>query len=49
VDIDAKTPEQVRLIMTGGQRRWVFALCVVLIPGGFCALGGLVWWRRRRS
>jgi ABC-2 type transport system permease protein len=44
-----KTPEQLRLVMTDGERAQVFVLCVVLIPLGFAAAGGIAWWRRRRG
>ncbi len=44
-----KTPDQVRLVMTHGERRAVIALCVGVLPVGFAGLGiGLAWWRRRR-
>ena len=47
--IGARTPEHVRLIMTPGARRGVLALCVVALPLIAAALGGLLWWRRRRG
>jgi len=43
-----KTPERVRLLMTVGQQRIVFALCVGVLPLMWVGIGGLVWWRRRR-
>jgi hypothetical protein len=44
-----RTPSQVRLVMTRGERRAVFALCVVVLPLGFAAAGtGATLWRRRR-
>lgn len=49
LDIGAKTPEQLRLIMTQGQMQQVFALCVLVLPGALTLLGGLLWWRRRRG
>lgn len=47
--IGAKTPEHVRLVMTGGEIRATFALCVVVIPAVFAAIGALLWWWRRRE
>lgn len=49
VDIGAKTPEQLRLIMSRSQIRRMFVLCVVALPGVFALLGLLLWWRRRRG
>lgn len=49
LDIGAKTPEQLRLIMTQGQMQQVFVLCVLVLPGALAMLGGLLWWRRRRG
>ena len=49
VDIGAKTPEQLRLIMSRSQIRQTFLLCVVALPGAFALLGLLLWWRRRRG
>ena len=50
VDVGARTPDQVRLVMTAGERRAVIALSVAGIPLAWLVLGGaLVWWRRRRS
>ncbi len=48
--IAARAPEQVRLVMTTGQRRAVTALCVGVIPVVWIVVGaGFVWWRRRRT
>lgn len=45
-----RPPEQIRLVMTAGQRRAVIALCVAGIPLAWALLGGLiVWWQRRRA
>lgn len=49
LDIGAKTPEQLRLVMDRGQMLQVFVLCVVALPGVFALGGGLLWWRRRRG
>jgi hypothetical protein len=49
LDIGAKTPEQLRLIMSRGQMQQVLVLCVVVLPGLLALLGGLSWWRRRRA
>jgi len=49
LSLPAEAPPQVRLIMTSGQRRAVFALCIGALPLGFAALGiTLGLWRRRR-
>ncbi|HTR52272.1 MAG TPA: Gldg family protein [Kofleriaceae bacterium] len=46
----ARRPEQVRLVMTDGERGAVVALCTAGIPLAWIALGGaLVAWRRRRA
>ncbi len=45
--IPPKTPEQVRLSLTTSQIRGVWGL-VLALPVLSLALGGLVWWRRRR-
>ncbi|MGN6106325.1 MAG: Gldg family protein, partial [Kofleriaceae bacterium] len=48
VDIAARTPDQVRLVLTDGQRNAIIALSVAGIPLAWALLGGLVvWWRRR--
>jgi hypothetical protein len=49
LDIGAKTPEHIRLIMTPGQMQQVLVLCVIVLPGVLAVLGGLLWWRRRRG
>jgi ABC-2 type transport system permease protein len=49
LDIGAKTPEQIRLIMSRGQMLQVLVLCVVVLPGALALVGGLSWWRRRRG
>jgi hypothetical protein len=50
VAVASRAPEQVRLVMTAGQRRAVIALSVGGIPLAWAVLGGLVvWWRRRRA
>lgn len=48
VDAGEKTPERVRLIMTGGQLAATFAACVVALPLAWAGIGALVWWWRRR-
>ncbi|MGE5182849.1 MAG: hypothetical protein ACM31C_12330, partial [Acidobacteriota bacterium] len=48
--IAARTPEQVRLVMTDAQKGMVTALCTGGIPLAWIVLGGgLVLWRRRRA
>jgi ABC-type uncharacterized transport system/ABC-2 family transporter protein len=49
LEIGAKTPEHVRLIMSPAARRGVFALCVLALPLVAAGLGALLWWRRRRG
>jgi hypothetical protein len=49
-EVASRAPDQVRLVMTAGQRRAVIALSVAGIPLAWAVLGGLVvWWRRRRG
>ncbi len=48
--IAARTPAQVRLVMTSGERTAAIATCVAGIPVAWLVIGGaLVWWRRRRA
>ena len=50
VPIADRAPDQVRLLMTRGERRSIAALCAAGIPAAWLALGlGLGWLRRRRS
>ncbi len=50
LEVVARAPDQVRLVMTTGQRRAVITLCVGAIPLAWALLGGVVvWWRRRRA
>ena len=50
IDVAARTPDQIRLVMTAGERREVIALSVAGIPLAWLVIGGaLVWWRRRRA
>ncbi len=46
--IASRAPEQVRLVMTDGERRTAIALCVAGIPLAWIALGAVVVWLRRR-
>jgi ABC-type uncharacterized transport system involved in gliding motility auxiliary subunit len=48
LELDAKTPERVRLVMTEAQLRRVFALCVIGLPALAALLAAALWrWRRR--
>ena len=49
VAIAARAPDQVRLVMTSGQRRAVLGLSIVGIPLAWVIVGALVLvlWRRR--
>jgi ABC-2 type transport system permease protein len=50
VDVAARTPSQVRLVLTAGERNAVIAVSVAGIPLAWALLGGLlVGWRRRRA
>jgi hypothetical protein len=50
LDIASRTPDQVRLVMTAGERRSVTLLSVAGIPLAWLVVGGaLVLWRRRRN
>lgn len=48
--IAARTPSQIRLVLTSGQRSTIIALSVAGIPLAWLLAGGmLVWWRRRKA
>ena len=50
IAIASRAPDQVRLVMTAGQRRVVLGMSYGGIPLAWALLGGLVvWWRRRRT
>jgi hypothetical protein len=50
VDVAARRPDQIRLVMTDGQRRAVIALSVAGIPLAWILVGGVILLvRRRRS
>jgi hypothetical protein len=50
VGVAARTPGQVRLLLTDGQRAAIRVLSVGGIPLAWLVVGGgLVWWRRRRA
>jgi hypothetical protein len=48
--VASRAPDQVRLVMTDGQRRTVIALSVAGLPLVWLVVGGaIVWWRRRAA
>ena len=50
VTVSARAPDQVKLVMTAGQRRAVIALCTAGIPLAWLLVGGgLLLLRRRRA
>ena len=49
VGVDAKTPEQLRLVLTAAQVARLFWILVLAIPAAAAAVGGAVAWRRRRG
>jgi ABC-2 type transport system permease protein len=48
-DIEAKTPERLRLLMTSRQRRAVFFACVIALPTALALFGFALSRRRRRG
>ncbi len=44
-----KTPEQLRLVMSSGERTGTFVFCVLIIPLLFAAAGAIAWRIRRRG
>jgi len=50
VEVAERTPSQVQLVLTAGERRAIIAVSVGGIPIAWALLGGaFVWWRRRRA
>jgi ABC-2 type transport system permease protein len=49
IPLSDKTPEHLRLVLSGAAGRWVFAICVVALPLAWALLGLGLWWRRRRG
>lgn len=50
VDVAARAPDQIRLVLTDGERSAIVALCVGGIPVAWLLVGGLaLWWRRRKA
>jgi hypothetical protein len=48
--VASRAPDQIRLVMTDGQRRTVIALSVAGLPLAWVLIGGaIVWWRRRAA
>ena len=48
--VASRAPDQVRLVMTDGQRRTVIALSVAGLPLAWLVIGGaIVGWRRRAA
>ena len=47
--VQAMSPERIRLLMTQGQLRRAFVLCVVAGPVFFGLVGAFLWWWRRRE
>jgi hypothetical protein len=49
IDIAARAPTQIRLVLTDAERRAIIVMCVVGIPLAWLLLGGgFVMWRLRR-
>jgi ABC-2 type transport system permease protein len=50
VDVAARAPSQVRLVLTAAEKRAITIACVAGIPLAWLILGGgFVWWRLRRA
>jgi hypothetical protein len=46
--VRTRIPVPPMILLTGAQSRWLFVFIVILLPLTVIAIGGVVWWMRRR-